>query len=186
MTSRFGDYEKPRTYGPNPMRVAHTTARPCKQRPKQPRPPAAGRQHPVDLTSNDSPPLEAVAPAPVEMTSYGQPANSSRKHEPPRGLPTGLGQPPRLANRTTAPRGCPHPHRRLPRPAGARTSNTKQRHVNPPTNRRSHPPENARKTHRNQRPAPKTPLRATKPRLARQSGARVTYDHPRSLPFPSG
>ena len=186
MTSRFGDYEKPRTYGPNPMRVAHTTARPCKQRPKQPRPPAAGRQHPVDLTSNDSPPLEAVAPAPVEMTSYGQPAHSSRKHDPLRGLPTGLGQPPRLADRTTAPPGLPTSPQATTTTSGSSNLKHQTTTRQPPTNRRYHPPENARKTHRNQRPAPKTPLRATKPRLARQSGARVTYDHPRSLPFPSG
>jgi transposase InsO family protein len=55
----------------------------------------------------------AAALPPVEMTSYGQPANGSERAGRPHGLPTGLGQPANGYEQLNAPVGCPHSHRRL-------------------------------------------------------------------------
>ena len=45
--------------------------------------------------------------APVEMTSYGQPANATRNTNRFRGLPTGLGQPPGLDENANCRAGLP-------------------------------------------------------------------------------
>ena len=54
----------------------------------------------------------AIALPPVEMTSYGQPANGAQEFDLPRGLPTGLGQPPAADESSNRSAGCPHSHRR--------------------------------------------------------------------------
>lgn len=49
----------------------------------------------------------AIALAPMEMTSYGQPPTGSQRLERPRGLPTGLGQPANGSGEPKRPRGLP-------------------------------------------------------------------------------